>query len=199
MNEREWDRRLHIRTIGREDESSADYSPYEPTPYAVLERISDSGVIRRRHRVLDYGCGKGRAVIFLASVVGCRATGVDYSKKLIDLARENARTSGKGDRTRFICSLAEQYVPADEDVFFFFNPFSARVFGAVLRRLEASWLARPREMRVCCYFPSDEYLACLAAVPALKPLAEIDCRDLFGGKNPRERVVVYAFAAGEGK
>lgn len=40
MNEREWDKRLHIKTIGREDESNPDYSPYEPTPYSVLERLA---------------------------------------------------------------------------------------------------------------------------------------------------------------
>ena len=32
MTEREWDKRLHIHTIGREDEANPHYSPYEPTP-----------------------------------------------------------------------------------------------------------------------------------------------------------------------
>ena len=100
MTEREWDKRLHIRTIGREDESSADCSPYEPTPYAVLERLADSGHVTRKTRLLDYGCGKGRAAFFMAAVVGCRVTGVDYSQKLIDMARENRRTSRLGDRDR---------------------------------------------------------------------------------------------------
>ena len=72
MNEREWDKRLRIRTIGREDESDANYSPYEPTSYAVLRRLADSGVLRRRQHLLDYGCGKGRVAFFLAATVGCR-------------------------------------------------------------------------------------------------------------------------------
>ena len=42
MTEREWDRRLHIKTIGR----GANYSPYEPTPCAVLQRLADSEHIR---------------------------------------------------------------------------------------------------------------------------------------------------------
>ena len=70
MNDREWDKRLRIRTTGREDETNANYSPYEPTPYPVLERLADSGLIRRKDRLLDYGCGKGRVAFYLASVVG---------------------------------------------------------------------------------------------------------------------------------
>lgn len=57
MTDREWDRRLHVRTIGREDENNANYSPYEPTPYAVLERLAQSGIIWRKDHLLDYGCG----------------------------------------------------------------------------------------------------------------------------------------------
>jgi SAM-dependent methyltransferase len=81
MTEREWDRKLHIRTIGREDESCPNYAPYEPTPYSVLERLAASGYIRRRDRLLDYGCGKGRVAFFMASVVGCRVLGIDHSRK----------------------------------------------------------------------------------------------------------------------
>ena len=88
MTEREWDRRLHIRSMGREDEDGATYLPYEPTPYAVLERVAESGYIRRRDRLLDYGCGKGRVAFFMAHAVGCAAVGIDHAQRLIDLARE---------------------------------------------------------------------------------------------------------------
>ena len=86
MTEREWDKRLHIHTIGREDEADPNYSPYEPTPYSVLERLADSGHIGRKSHLLDYGCGKGRVAFYMASIVGCRVTGIDHSQKLIDIA-----------------------------------------------------------------------------------------------------------------
>ena len=193
MTEREWDKRLRVRTIGREDEANANYSPYEPTPYSVLARLADSGLVRRSHRLLDYGCGKGRAVFFLAAVVGCRATGIDYSQKLIDIAKENRRTSKLGDRVTLVCGLAEQYDPGDADAAFFFNPFSEKVFAAVLRRLTQSWRDNPRPLRLFCYYPSDAYLALLDAAPELTQIADIDCGDLFNVKNPREHIAVYAF------
>lgn len=193
MTEREWDKRLHIRTIGREDESSANCSPYEPTPYAVLERLAESGYVRRKSRLLDYGCGKGRTACFLASVTGCRVTGVDYSQKLIDIARQNRRDCGAGDRIALVCCRAERYEPAGEDAFYFFNPFSEKIFGCVLRRLERSWRERPRRMTVLCYYPSEAYARCLEEMPGITFVDSIDCGDLFHGRDPRERILVYAF------
>lgn len=186
MNEREWDRRLHIKTIGREDESSASCSPYEPTPYSVLLRLAESGHIRRKDHLLDYGCGKGRVAFFMAARVGCRVTGVDYSQKLVDMALENRSASRLGDRVQLICARAERYAPGDENVFFFFNPFSAAIFESVLRRL-----APCHPGKVICYYPSEEYLRCLGALEGVECVDDIDCGDLFNGKNPRERIVVY--------
>ena len=120
MTEREWDKRLHIRTIGREDEDNPHYSPYEPTPYSVLQRLADSGHIGRKDWLLDYGCGKGRVAFFMAATVGCRVTGIDHSRKLIDMAKENRKSSGFGDRVTLICALAEQYEVQGENVFFYY-------------------------------------------------------------------------------
>ena len=184
MTEREWDKRLHIKTIGREDESSANCSPYEPTPYSVLERLAESGHVTRKTRLLDYGCGKGRAAFFLASVVGCRVTGVDYSQKLIDIARENRRTSKLGDRATLACCRAEQYEVGDENAFFFFNPFSEKIFENVLRRLTQTG----REMKLICYYLSEAWLQCLEGV---EQIDDIDCSDLFNGHDSREHIAIY--------
>ena len=192
MNDREWDKRLRIRTTGREDESDPECSPYEPTPYAVLGRLADSGHIKRRTRLMDYGCGKGRVAFFMAREMGCRVTGIDRSPRLIDIARENGRASRLGDRVALICCPAEQHALGDEDAFFFFNPFSERVFASVLRRIHRAWQEAPRGMEVICYYPSEEYIRCLEEAPDFVQVDEIDCGDLFNGKNPRERIVVFA-------
>ena len=191
MTEREWDKRLRIKTIGREDESDPNYSPYEPTPYSVLERLADSGHVKRKTRLLDYGCGKGRVAFFMASAVGCRVTGIDKSQKLIDIARENRRTSRLGDRVALSCCLAEQYEVRDEDAFFFFNPFSEKVFEAVLRRIVSSLYENPRPLTLICFYPSDAHIECLGNFIEFRRIDDIDCNDLFNGKwNSRERVVV---------
>ena len=46
-NEQNWDKLLHIHTMGRDDSRSDQYRyPYEPTPYSVLERLANTGYIR---------------------------------------------------------------------------------------------------------------------------------------------------------
>lgn len=191
MTGREGDKRLGIKTTGREDVASAHYAPYEPTPYPVLERLAQSGWLGREHRLLDYGCGKGRVVFYLAAAVGCQATGIDQSPRLIREALENRQACRAGDQVRLACCLAEQYPIGDENAFFFFNPFSLTVFEAVLRRLRQSWYANPRQMLLLCYYPSPEYIQCLEGCPEIQRLNSIDCSDLFR-RNPRERIEVYA-------
>ena len=186
MTEREWDKRLRIKTIGREDEDNPHYSPYEPTPYSVLQRLADSGHIGRKDHLLDYGCGKGRVAFFMASIIGCRVTGIDHSKKLIDMAKENRKSSRLGDRVTLICTLAEQYEVRDENVFFFFNPFSGKVFESVLRRLKERDVGK-----LILYYPSDEYMIFLNLMPEVEHVETIDCGDLFNGKDDRERIEVF--------
>ena len=56
-----WDKLLHIKTMGRDDSQSDQYRyPYEPTPYSVLQRLANTGLIRKNNMLLDYGSGKGR-------------------------------------------------------------------------------------------------------------------------------------------
>lgn len=59
-NETRWDRLLAVRTTGRDDTNADQYRyPYEPTPYSVLERLANSGLIRKENTLLDYGCQQG--------------------------------------------------------------------------------------------------------------------------------------------
>ena len=186
MTDREWDKALRIQTMGREDESGAKYMPYEPTPYAVLNRLAESGFITPADHVLDYGCGKGRVAFFLAARLGCRVTGIDHSEKLIAMAEENRARSACAGLVQFVCASAERHEPRDENVFFFFNPFAEAVLRIALRRI-----LRAEAARLIFYYPSDGFLACLAGEPLLRQAGEIDCRDLFDGRNPQERMLIF--------
>ena len=43
--------------MGRDDSQSDQYRyPYEPTPYSVLQRLANTGLIRKNNMLLDYGC-----------------------------------------------------------------------------------------------------------------------------------------------
>ena len=89
---------------------------------------------------------------------------------------------------------AENYVvPAEVDRVFFFNPFSVEILRKVLAKIEDSYYENPREIQLFFYYSSDEYISELMTVDMLFFVDERDCRDLFAGENPRERIMVFAY------
>lgn len=193
-NEDKWDRLLQIRTTGRDDTGADQYRyPYEPTPYPVLERLANSGYIRKGNTLLDYGCGKGRVDFFLSWQLRCRTIGVEYDERIYDKAVESQKTAVSAERTTFKLTDAEHFaVPESVDRIYFFNPFSLELLRKVFGRILESWYGAPRKILFFFYYPSDEYISYLMTVDELDFLDEIDCRDLFPGDDPRERIIIFA-------
>ena len=191
--ETRWDKLLKIRTTGRDDSRSDQYRyPYEPTPYSVLERLANSGYIRKKNVLLDYGCGKGRVELFMAYQTRCHAIGIEYDDRIFATACENKNSGISGERTTFLLENAEHYqVPTEVDRVFFFNPFSIEILRKVIAAVTASCYENPRELLLFFYYPQDEYISYLMTVDELMFVDEIDCRDLFDGENPRERIVIF--------
>ena len=192
-NENTWDKLLQIKTTGRDDSNSDQYRyPYEPTPYGVLERLANSGLIRKKDVVLDYGCGKGRVDFFLSYQTRCKSIGIEYDDRIYHTALENRKTAASSGRTTFLMENAENYrVPAEADRFYFFNPFSVEILQSVMGRILDSYYEEPREMLLFFYYPSSEYISYLMTVDQVSFLDEIDCRDLFDGDEVRERIMIF--------
>ena len=196
QEENQWDRLLKIKTMGRDDSNADQYRyPYEPTPYAVLERLANSGWIRKGDVLLDYGCGKGRVDCYLSYQTRCHSIGVEYDPRIYEAVAANQKTAVSGSRTEFVLADAGAYeVPEMVNRAYFFNPFSVELLKKVVRRILDSWYENPREIRLFFYYPSDEYMAYLMTVDELMFVDEIDCRDLFNGKDKRERIVLFEIA-----
>ncbi len=192
-NENTWDKLLQIKTTGRDDSNSDQYRyPYEPTPYSVLERLANSGLIRKRDVVLDYGCGKGRVDFFLSYQTKAKTIGIEYDERIYQGALDNQKTSVSGARTEFALVRAEEYeVPAKVNRFYFFNPFSVELLRKVMARIIESYYENPREALLFFYYPSDEYISYLMTVDELEFYDEIDCGDLFVGNDTRERIMIF--------
>ena len=192
-NEQQWDKLLKIKTSGRDDTKSDCFRyPYEPTTYSVLERLANSGFIRKKDVVLDYGCGKGRVDFFLAYQTGAHCVGVEYDERIFAVAEENKKTAVSGAKTEFVLSNAETYpVPEKVNRCFFFNPFSVEILQKALARILESYYESPREMLLFFYFPSAEYISYLMTMNELSFYDEIDCSDLFEENNDREKILIF--------
>ncbi len=194
-SENTWDKLLHIKTTGRDDSNADQYRyPYEPTPYRVLERLANSGLIGKKDVVLDYGCGKGRVDFYLAYQTKANTIGVEYDERIYQGAIENRKTAVSGARTEFVQMRAEEYrVPGEVNRCYFFNPFSVELLHKVMARMIESYYENPREVFLFFYYPSEEYIFYLMTVDELEFYDEIDCSDLFEGNGARERIMIFRF------
>ncbi|MBQ5676000.1 MAG: SAM-dependent methyltransferase [Lachnospiraceae bacterium] len=195
-NENTWDKLLQIKTTGRDDSNSDQYRyPYEPTPYAVLERLANSGLIRKKDVVLDYGCGKGRVDFFLSYQTKANTIGIEYDERIYQSAMENQKTVVSKGKSDFILARAEEYeVPSEVNRCYFFNPFSVELLRKVMARIIESYYENPREMFLFFYYPSEEYISYLMTVDELEFYDEISCEDLFEGIDLRERVMIFVLS-----
>lgn len=186
-----WDQRLQIRTAGRDESNADEYRyPYEPTPYCVLERLAEFGLIREGDTLLDYGCGKGRVGFFLGAQRKIKTIGIEYDARIYQAALQNQKTARA--RAEFVPTRAEQYrVPPSVVHCYFFNPFSVEILRKVMGKILASWYEAPREIFLFFYYPSDEYVSYLMTVEELDFFDEIECEDLFQGKDSRERILIF--------
>lgn len=192
-HEKTWDKILKIKTGGRDASRSGQYYfHYEPTPYLVLERLTNSGLISKNDVILDYGCGKGRVGFFISYVRGAKSIGIENDERIYSYAKENQRTGLSADQVDFILESAEDYkVGSGVNICYFFNPFSVEILQKVMARIIDSYYSKPREILLFFYYPSEEYIYYLMTLDELNFIDEINCTDLFGGNNQRERIMIF--------
>ena len=193
QKEGQWDKLLKVRTSGRDDSHSDRYHyPYEPTPYCVLERLAETGLIGKKQTLLDYGTGKGRVCFFMSYQTRCFSVGIEYNERIFQNAQENKKHAVSGNRTDFVMENAESYmIPETVDRCYFFNPFSVEILRKVLARIYDSYYVNKRKILLFFYYPSDEYLGFMMTEEHLLFSDEISCEDLFQGENNRERILVF--------
>lgn len=174
-NDLYWDSKLNIKTMIF-DYMEEDYQNYgyDPTPYIVLEELIKLDLIKKEDIIVDYGCGKGRIGFFLNNQIGCKVVGIDHSERLLKMATKNLESYGDNGDIKFIHSKAEEYLPTDANYFYFFNPFSTKIFRQVLRKIEESKENNPREILIFFYYSTVEYKIYLPTEPRLELIKSID-------------------------
>lgn len=125
---------------------------YMPVSYFLLEEIFQQLPPSPRNHFLDIGSGKGRALCVAAHHGFGQVTGIDFSKKLCDLASENLqKTKEKTPSLQFkvINNDAFYYeIPANTDCIFLFNPFDEIIMNAVVQNIRKSLHQHPRKLSI---------------------------------------------------
>lgn len=157
------ERRLAIRTAAfapGADRQNDDCVRYEPTCYRCIETALDGlDIDPARDVFLDYGCGKGRAIIVAATYPFRRVIGVELADDLAVTARENMeRAAGKFRCNEVAVEIADAttfVVPPPVSVIHLFNPFSGAVLEAVVKQIHCSWESHPRPLTILYKTPGD--------------------------------------------
>lgn len=133
---------------------------YTPIGAACFETVMRHVGASSDDVFLDYGSGKGRAILLAARHRFRKCIGVELSGELCDIARLNLSRS----RSRLHCRDIEVIesdattfqIPSEVSVIFLFNPFVGQVLQRVIDQIRESLRASPRELRIAYIYPADE-------------------------------------------
>jgi SAM-dependent methyltransferase len=141
---------VHLHALDIESENVELGVRYQPTnPDLFREIVQRLPIDYRDFVFVDFGSGKGRALMLASEFPFRRVVGVEFSAELNGVARRNL-DSFRSERRRceeaeLVCMDAVHYeIPEEPAVLYFYNPFAEPVLRSVLARIRASLEARPR-------------------------------------------------------
>jgi len=132
------------------------YEPVRLHAFAELMRIL--AIRHEEFMFVDFGSGKGRAVLLASEFPFRQIVGIELSPDLCRIAAENVRNyksaTQRCQHLEITCQNAAAYAILPEPtVFYFYNPFGEAVMRTVLANLRESLLSHPREVFLVLYNP----------------------------------------------
>jgi len=148
---------IHLSDLGL-GEHDPTCGSYEPISYrSILTALLSLDIRPDRDVFIDYGSGKGRAVIVAATFPFKRVMGIELSEELNTVARANAERAKKRLRCKdlqFVTGDAVAFDPPDDiTIVLLYNPFSLEMMQAVVNKICASLARRPRALHVIVKYP----------------------------------------------
>lgn len=143
---------LDLVALGAGGEHLADAHGYEPIQIPIFRAmVRAAGIDSRTHLFVDFGCGKGRALILAAECGFRRVVGVEFAPTLYRKACYNVDSFRRvrPDAPPIAVHLGDAVtypIPREDAVLYFYNPFEERVFQKVAKNIEASFRVWPRKL-----------------------------------------------------
>lgn len=167
FRDRRFDSRFHVETEGIVDIQNLDFpdadrqhaSVYQPVRLHAFSELMR--VLKIRHEdftFVDFGAGKGRAMLLASAYPFRRIIGIELSPELCRIAAGNfgayKNAKQRCKKLEIVCQNATHFVmPPESSVLYFYNPFDESVMGQVIANLQASLIEHPRHVFVVLYNP----------------------------------------------
>lgn len=157
--------RVQLDELTIRSENRAEGNAYGPSKTPALKRALDylNGVVPEKSVLVDFGCGKGK-VLLATSKWGKRfaaARGVEFAEELAAAARANIAAYQAGGKRPALpmevcdCDATQYPIQPDENVFFFYAPFGARIIEEVVANIDASLKDHPRDIWIVHHSGGD--------------------------------------------
>lgn len=125
-----------------------------------------------KYAFIDFGCGKGRALLYAMDHNFRRVIGIEFSESLSNSAVKNI-AKYQGGHAEVICGDAAEFVlPNEPSVLFFFNPFSDIVTREVLAGVYNAYRSGNHDIYIIWY----------NVTPNARPLFEAPWLKLLAGE-----------------
>jgi|SRR5699024_10921888 len=202
MLERKYDKKLSIRTDGIKELQEKNHNRVESTPYEALDVLCHHYSLKEGDQLVDYGCGRGRAMFYLHDRFNVGVTGIEADDATYDEALLNKRSYlyHKGEDTSSIhieYGLAEMYeVQEADNRFYFFNPFELPIFRKVVYNILQSVNEHPRTVELIMYYPLPEFKHFLQSRTPFEVINEFTVPKIHGKYG---RFAIYRYQGEEGK
>lgn len=125
---------------------------YEPSEWQALRRMLAPREVGPHDVFVDFGSGKGRAVLRAAQYPFGRVVGVELADELSQVARRNLERNRARLRVTDVelvtADVLDYEIPDDLTVAYLNNPFTGELFATVLARLLESVDRHPRRLRL---------------------------------------------------
>ena len=153
--------RIHLCKLDILSDNQGNGHCYQPTPARTVRSILRALKSELEgFTFVDFGSGKGRVLLTASEFPLDKIVGVEFSRKLCTIARENIRRFGADRRTcadveSQCVDAADFEIPDDNCILYFFNPFDRDLMGRICANIERSYRRRPRKLFVVLYHPRN--------------------------------------------
>ncbi|MGD0212846.1 MAG: class I SAM-dependent methyltransferase [Terriglobales bacterium] len=152
-----------------------DYAGIDPLRFRNV--MAGFGIAFEGYTFIDFGSGKGRALLLASEYPFQRILGLEFAPKMHRTAEENIRQYHSAtQKCRDIQSLnmdfCDYVLPPEPSVLFFFHPCQIRVLMKVVGEISRSLYSHPRPVYIAYVAPTPEQKVLFAFSGYLEQICE---------------------------